>query len=296
MPAAPSYLSAAVRCLAAAGRADEARTLLGAWPASEDASGHDTLPSCARVVAAAPDAELGLPVLAHELLTHAAPAASMQLRGELHLLLGDVATAETCFERSIAMSPDSLRGYFLLLNAMWKTGRLADARKRFEAEAAARPEDAVPPTLLGAIASAAGDPVAAEREYRRALQRSPRSVVAANNLACLLADRPEAREEALGLARRVLAAAPFEGTVLDTHGWLTHLSGKSAIALPEIQRAARLRPESAAIRAHLAETLAALDRVEAAREAWAAALRLDPDSRKSYPPSLVLTTILREHK
>ncbi|MDY6930003.1 MAG: hypothetical protein SWN10_23370, partial [Pseudomonadota bacterium] len=70
-----------------------------------------------------------------------------------------------------------------------------------------------------------------------------------NNLAWLLREDDSAR--ALELANRASEFAPDNAAVLDTYGWILHLSGKHIEAKEVIAKALAIAPDNAEIRAHL---------------------------------------------
>jgi uncharacterized protein (TIGR03790 family) len=117
---------------------------------------------------------------------------------------------------------------------------------------------------------------AAVDRYRRVVQLQPDSAVALNNLAYTLATFENNTAEALPLARRAAAAAPRDGTVLDTLAWIEHLSGDDANAARGIAQAIRLAPRNADVHLHAAVINAALGARAVAEDELKEALRLNP--------------------
>lgn len=91
--------------------------------------------------------------------------------------------------------------------------------------------------------------IVAANHYEQVISRQPNNIAALNNLAWLLRD--ENSERAMELARRARDLAPDNAAVLDTYGWILHLSGKHAEAKEVIERALALSPDNTEIRAHL---------------------------------------------
>jgi len=147
-----------------------------------------------------------------------------------------------------------------LLRAESRAQRGDDAGARSDLEAATE----AAPTLLGAqlmLASkyeVAGDYDAAIARYRQILSLAPDAPIALNNLAYALAVRKGELREAVPLAERARALAPQSGVIADTLGWIYFISGDAGRALPLLSEAARLQPDSAEIREHLATIRAAL--------------------------------------
>jgi tetratricopeptide (TPR) repeat protein len=112
-------------------------------------------------------------------------------------------------------------------------------------------------------------------EYEKILEVDPKQVIALNNLAYALAVRKNEPETALGFAERAFSLAPT-AAIADTLGWIHYLLGNTTLAAPLLARAAVAMPESAEVQLHAAFALAAVDSTAKAREALAAALKLNP--------------------
>ena len=52
------------------------------------------------------------------------------------------------------------------------------------------------------------------------------------------------------MSRRTIEARPQDANSLDTYGWLLHLMGRDSEALPYLERAVRLDPDSKTLRDH----------------------------------------------
>lgn len=91
--------------------------------------------------------------------------------------------------------------------------------------------------------------IVAANHYEQVISRQPNNIAALNNLAWLL--REDNSSRAMELAGRARDLAPDNAAVLDTYGWILHLSGKHAEAKEVIERAVALAPDNAEIRAHL---------------------------------------------
>ncbi|MDY6929997.1 MAG: tetratricopeptide repeat protein, partial [Pseudomonadota bacterium] len=91
--------------------------------------------------------------------------------------------------------------------------------------------------------------IVAANHYEQVLSRQPNNITALNNLAWLLREDDSAR--ALELANRASEFAPDNAAVLDTYGWILHLSGKHIEAKEVIEKALAIAPDNAEIQAHL---------------------------------------------
>ncbi|MAN51412.1 MULTISPECIES: tetratricopeptide repeat protein [unclassified Marinimicrobium] len=94
-----------------------------------------------------------------------------------------------------------------------------------------------------------GDEVAAITAYERLLANNPNDAIALNNLAWMLKDRDV--ERALALAKQAAELQPDSAPILDTYGWILHLSGDRAAALRQLERAVELAPGVADIQNNL---------------------------------------------
>ena len=108
--------------------------------------------------------------------------------------------------------------------------------------------------LLATLYERDGDTARANERYRRTVALDPGHVVALNNLAYSLATSPqatpEAKTEAVALARRAAALAPRAPAVLDTLAWVLHLAGDNASARSPIALAIQLAPKQADLLLH----------------------------------------------
>lgn len=113
---------------------------------------------------------------------------------------------------------------------------------------------AAPDSIAGHMARADwlminGQEIVAANHYEQVIAKQPNNVAALNNLAWLL--REDNKSRALELATRARELAPESAAVLDTYGWVLHLSGRHSEAKPVIEKALSLAPDSAEIQAHL---------------------------------------------
>ena len=79
--------------------------------------------------------------------------------------------------------------------------------------------------MVALILQAQNRPGEAQSQYEHILATSPRSVVAANNLAWLSAERGGNLDVALGLAQTAAQQAPDEPKMNDTLGWIYYKKG-----------------------------------------------------------------------
>ena len=151
----------------------------------------------------------------------------------------------------------------------------------------AHPDDASALQLMAVLLDPVKDRVEAERVYRAVLAVRPDDVIAANNLAYVLAEDQAYRAEALTLARRAYERARGEPTVADTYGWVLLQSGDTTQAIRVLQEAVRRGPAVADAHLHLALALLAAGRTAEASTSWTTALGVD-ESLASRPEAAPL--------
>ena len=128
---------------------------------------------------------------------------------------------------------------------------------------------------LGVLHRREGDPAAAERAYRRALQLDPGFAPAALNLAGLL-NRQGRNDEAAAALRRSIERTPEEGELHYSLGLLLAETERYEHAAASLERAAGLLPARARVRYNQGLVLQRLGRLDAAEAALVAANGLDP--------------------
>ncbi len=135
------------------------------------------------------------------------------------------------------------------------------------------------------------DPGAAIDSLEALHKLRPQDMSVTNALGFTLADHGRDLARAEQLIRTALRATPDNPAVLDSVGWVLFKRGKSADALPYLQRAWRMFHEGD-IGSHCGEVLWALGRKDEARTQWRAALAADPDNQalqntaRKYAPEL----------
>jgi len=172
--------------------------------------------------------------------------------------------------------PEAAVAQFLRSQTLLERDDRAGARRALEEAVKLAPRAAGLVTTLAQLEEQAGDYDAAIEHYRLAIDAQPSNVVALNNLAFALAVRRGAAAEALPFAKRAASLAPRAGTVLDTLGWIEHLTGNDAAAANELNKAVQLAPGEAEIRLHAAIVYAAIEKGERAEKELKEALLLDP--------------------
>jgi len=119
---------------------------------------------------------------------------------------------------------------------------------------------------------------AAVRDLRRVLELKPDDADAMNALGYTLADRTDAKGEALALIEKALALKPGEPAIIDSLGWVQYRLGNLDAALAQLRTAFQKQPD-AEIAAHLGEVLWVSGKKEEARQVWELGRKKDGDNK-----------------
>ena len=128
---------------------------------------------------------------------------------------------------------------------------------------------------LGDLREDAKQYAQAAEAYERALAVGPDDVIVLNNLAYLRAVHLKQPEAARPLAERALKLSRGSPIVADTAGWIRHLVGDDAEAVPLIEMARAALPGNADVQLHAAVVYAAGGRLQDASSALKAAAAAD---------------------
>ena len=156
------------------------------------------------------------------------------------------------YDRLAAKSEDSS-----LTVLRYQAARLAgtkNAEKVLVAWLERHPDDVTVRLVRAEQLDADGNAAAAVTEYETILARSPKNVVALNNLAVLYQKQRNPRAEEL--ARAAYDGAPDNPMVADTYGWLLAERGELGQAVGILRKAAAHPAATAEIQYHLASALA----------------------------------------
>jgi tetratricopeptide (TPR) repeat protein len=196
---------------------------------------------------------------------------------------GNLDTAITAYREILSAEPRAANVWLELARVTQRRDGAEAANAVVEEALAVVPEDA---NLLWASASYKEqnrDFDGAIAIYERLYERNTDSIVAANNLASLLATY---RDDAESLDRAWAVARRFRDTDIpamqDTYGWILYRRGESAEAVPYLESAARGLPNDALVQYHLGKAYAALDRSDEALAQFRKAVQIaGPDDQRA---------------
>ena len=183
-----------------------------------------------------------------------------------HVLLGSIAEATNSpeqavndFEAAIQKQPKSSIGYRSLADFYLRQNNAQAAVLTLRAGLQQQPQDVSLHLALGGALERIGDYEGAISEYEGVLAQEPGSLVAANNLASLLADH---RADKSSLERASSLAASLQQSQVpqfkDTLGWVNYRRGDYKAATQLLEQAAVALPDLAMIHYHLGMSYAAM--------------------------------------
>ena len=142
---------------------------------------------------------------------------------------------------------------------------------------AERPDDHAFRFQLAAILERTGRLEEAEAEFRAILDAVPDHHLSLNYLGYMLAEEGDRLDEAEDLIERALEADPYNGSYLDSLGWVQFRRGALDLAEPNLLRAERCMPENSVVLDHLGDLYRAKGEPDEAVRFWRRALEHDAD-------------------
>jgi tetratricopeptide (TPR) repeat protein len=189
------------------------------------------------------------------------------LLGDIYLAGGRLEEARDQFDEAVLLNPTSPRGHSRLAGVQGRLGDAQAQRATLERGIEATGRSGLLVLQLATVLEAQGEYDQAMAAYDEVLSRFPNAVVAANNLAMLLATRVG---DQAALDRALELASPFadsaQPALVDTLGWVHHLRSEYDAAQPLLEKALAGLPDSPALNYHIGRNLAALGEVDEARE------------------------------
>jgi tetratricopeptide (TPR) repeat protein len=149
-----------------------------------------------------------------------------------YLTMKDPAAAEQALRGAIDADPSRNEPYAMLGSMYLNQKRTDEALREFEALSKKQTRPVGPLTMIGIILEQQGNVDAAIKRYDEVLGIDSRAVVAANNLAWILAERGQDLERALELAGTAVAASPERPEIFDTLGWVYYKKNLPELAIP----------------------------------------------------------------
>ena len=189
----------------------------------------------------------------------------------------NVQNAEAELKKTLELDSNYLPAYSALgalyINSQQEDRAIAEYQKII----ALRPENPTPYTLIGILEDQRKNYDAAAENYRKALEKDPNTVIAANNLAWLYAVTGKGNlDEAMKLAQGVVQKNPNVAGFIDTLGWVYYKKNLHTAAVEQLRKAVSINesdaqkaniPPAASYHYHLGMALKGMgDSVQARRE------------------------------
>lgn len=193
--------------------------------------------------------------------------------------IGETEAATATFRALVAEEPGRLQVWIALVRHLGLSDPQA-ARAALDEALVALPEAGDLLLIKAGYLEQDRDIPGAIAIYEQLYAQNSSNQILANNLASLLATH-QAQDPA-SVERAYLVARRLRGTTVpafaDTFGWITHLRGDSAEALPYMETAAAGLTQDPQVQFHLAEVYRALSRPEDAKAQYARVLALVPET------------------
>lgn len=201
-------------------------------------------------------------------------AAALRISGALHALADNAEGAEQSFRDSILADPEDPMGFVVLGRFLRDNDRPEEAEEIIRAGVANVPGNVALHIHLADLLLERGEFDQAIKEFETVYDLQPDSLIAANNLASMLADfhasSPDLVDRAYAIAQRL--AGSRNPAHQDTYGWILYLRGEYTLALRSLRPAAEQLPNDPWVQYHTGMVYSKLNQSENARHHLQAAL------------------------
>jgi tetratricopeptide (TPR) repeat protein len=158
----------------------------------------------------------------------------------------DVQNTEAELKKALELDSNYLPAYSslgaLYINSHQEDRAIAEYQKII----ALRPENPTPYIMIGMLQDQRKNYDAAIENYRKALEKDPNSIIAANNLAWLYAATGKGNlDEAMKLAQGVVQKNPNVAGFIDTLGWVYYKKNLHAAAVEQLRKAVSINESDA---------------------------------------------------
>jgi tetratricopeptide (TPR) repeat protein len=250
-----------------------------------DATNYDALNGLINIYARTQQLDKAHARIDQALATYPNNASLHYLKAQAYGAQHNAQGAEEELNRALAIDSSYLPAYSALGSLYINTKQEDRAIAEYQKIIAQRPENPTPYTLIGMLEDQRKNYDAAAENYRKALEKDPNTVIAANNLAWLYATVPGKGnlDEAVRLAQGVVQKNPNIAGFIDTLGWVYYKKGLSAAAVEQLRKAVALNEAdarkanaspSASYHYHLGMALKAQGNLEESKRELEAAVRL----------------------
>ena len=208
-------------------------------------------------------------------------ADALALLSELRENKGDLNAAKDLLRQAIEAKPGERNPYLNLARIQKNEGKLKEAADTLQLASARFPDDSLVQESLAIGYELMQDYEAAKLAYENVLAKWPNDIVAANNLAMLIADIWPTDKVLLDRARVLVEEFRNSNnpTLTDTLGWVQVRLGNVDDAAIILKKAVTLQPDNQQVQYHYAMAMSLKGLNDLARTAMVKALAGDPDFR-----------------
>jgi tetratricopeptide (TPR) repeat protein len=213
------------------------------------------------------------------------------LAGNVYLSARDFARAEDAAMRATKLDASAMAPYDLLGRIFVAQGKLDEARQRFE-HLEKQDRSTAFSTVVAMLLQAQNRTDEARKRFEAVVERNPKAVAAANNLAWIYAETGGDLDRAMQLATSARQIAPNEPKIADTIGWIYYKKNLPLLAVPEFEKAIALEPSNATFHHHLGQALLAGGENAKGVAALQRALSVQPN----YPGASEIRQLIAKNK
>jgi cellulose synthase operon protein C len=246
---------------------------------------YEASPTAAQPMAALVDAyvrdkqpEKAVALLQAALKTNPNNAEAYALLGVVNLASKQPSEALKNLTTAISKDPKNIVAYRALAELYLGQRNVDKAQEVIRNGLTQQPDNATLHLMLANTLELKGDYEAAIAEYQAMLDKDPGSLIAANNLASLLADH---RTDKTSLERAQSLATMLRKSPIpqfrDTLGWASYQNGDYRTAVSELEEASAAMPSRAVVHYHLGMAYLATSQLAKAGEQLKTALNQAPD-------------------
>lgn len=215
-----------------------------------------------------------------------------------HLLYGTALVAankhkeaRAQYEEAVRLDPKSQPALMSLGSLDSVEGHYKDAEARYGAVLRLDPHNATAMTVLGKLAAIQGDKAEAIKRFRQAIAAQPKSVSAYVELVMLYSQNGQF-DDASAVAKQLADALPDNPAALNAFGAAELNAGRSAAALPPLEKAVKLEPKLSLYRVNLARAQILNKDAKAAEDNLEEVIKADP----ANSPAVALLAFLKLQK
>ena len=153
---------------------------------------------------------------------------------------------EAEFNKALELDQNYLPAYSALAALYIQSNQQDRAIAQYQKVISLRPENATPYVLIGMLEDQRKNYDVAADNYRKALEKDPNSVIAANNLAWLYASTGKGNlDEAVRLAQSAVQKSPKVAGFIDTLGWVYYKKNLHTAAVEQLREAVKINEAEA---------------------------------------------------